>query len=331
MHLKQYVYRLLNMELEIAEIIKIFEREDERTVSQNTGLRFVCDDCGHGIFGEEDGYVFCAACGTTKSKSTLNCMIEFGQNNDGTRTHDRCGHAVNPLIPNAGMSTKIVSGRDDRIKQLQIWGSSNHKDQSKLRMLSVVYAKCTKSNVSMAIMREIETLAVEVCDRMIDLESVYRGKLRQGLIAACFFFAFKKTGNARSCSEIATLLDSDIIVVIRGLKLYSDLFQHKKLVYKDQTADLLEYLPRFCNRLHIPNELEQLMGNLCDSIGTKELLRNHTVEAKIAACIYFVINGINLEAKVSRQEISAVCNVSEMTIAKCLKELQTNMTLRVNR
>lgn len=313
---------------EIEDVLSKFEKEESQSASARCkGIVFLCKECGHQVFGEEDGYVFCAACGVTESKTLLNYEIEFSQTYGGRRIHDRCGQMVNPLLPHSGMSTVIVSGGDERIKRLQMWGSSNQKDQAKIRMLSMIYAKSSKANLNTATTREVETLAVEVCDRMVDIETVYRGKHRLGLIAACFFFAFKKTGSARSCNELADLLDVDVAIVIRGVGLYSDLFQHKQSVFDDQSINPLEFLPRFCNRLHIPSELEELIGQTCISAQSMNVLNNHAVEAKIAACIWFTLRAVDMDGRVSRREISMVCNVSEMTITKCCQELERVLEL----
>ena len=313
---------------EISHTLKKFDANMHSTSIRNVGsVSFVCEECGHDIFGEEDGYIFCAACGITKSKTLPNYEIEFSQNHAGRRTQDRCGQMVNPLLPHSGMSTVIVSGKDDRVKRLQMWGSSNHKDQAKIRMLSVIFAKSSRANLNQATMREVEILAVELCDRMVDIETVYRGKHRQGLIAACFFFGFKKKGNARSCNEIADLLDMDVALVNRGVKLYSDLFQHKRLVFDDLNISPLIYLPRFCNRLHIPSELEALIAKTCGEADSKNLLDNHAIEAKIAASIWFTIRAAKMEERISRHDISAVCNVSEATVAKCCTELEKILQL----
>lgn len=312
----------------IEDVLSKFEKEESRSAAvRSKGNVFMCEDCGHQVFGEEDGYVFCAACGVTESKTLLNYEIEFSQTYGGRRIHDRCGQMVNPLLPHSGMSTVIVSGGDERIKRLQMWGSSNQKDQAKMRMLSMIYAKSSKANLNTATMREVEILAVEVCDRMVDVETVYRGKHRLGLIAACFFFAFKKTGSTRSCNELADLLDVNVAIVIRGVKLYSDLFQHKRLVFDDQSINPLEYLPRFCNRLHIPLKLEELIGRTCGGVQSMNVLKNHAVEAKIAACIWFTLRAAEMDGRISRREISIVCNVSEMTIAKCCQELEGVLAL----
>ena len=317
--------------MEDTEILQALSRFEEKSHNlaavRCAGNVFVCEECDHNVFGEEDGYVFCAACGVTKSKTLLNYEIEFSQSFAGRRTHDRCGQVVNPLLPHSGMSTLIVGGSDERIKRLQMWGSSNHKDQAKLRMLTVIYAKSTKANLNTATMREVEILAVEVCDRMVDISTTYRGTHRQGLIAACFFFAFKKNGIARSCNEIADMLDADVAVVIRGVKLYSDLFQHKPLIFDDQGINPLDYLPRFCNRLHIPPELEELIGRTCVKAQSMKIFENHAVEAKIAACIWFTMRAVEMEERISRREISVISNVSEMTITKCCKELEKCLEL----
>ena len=312
---------------EITHALSRFEAGPESLPIRCAGNVFICEECGHRVFGEEEGYVFCAACGVTESKTLLSYEMEFSQKLAGRRTHDRCGQLVNPLLPHSGMSTIIVSGSDERVKKLQIWGSSNHKDQAKLRMLSVIYAKSSKANLNIATMREVEALAVEVCDRMVNVETVYRGKHRLGLIAACFFFAFKKKNITRSCNEVGDLLDVDVALVIRGVKLYSDLFQHKRLVFDDQSISPLEYLPRFCNRLHIPTELESLIGWACTEAGSINVLKNHAVEAKLAGCIWFIMKAVDMADRITRREISIVCNVSEMTINKCFKELEETLEL----
>ncbi len=313
---------------DLSQALAIFDDELQHPRSfRSAGSVFVCTECAHEVFGEEDGYIYCAACGVTKSKTLLNYEIEFSQNLAGRRGQDRCGQMVNPLLPRSGMSTVIVSGHDERVKRLQMWGSSNHKDQAKIRMLSMIYAKSSRANLNTAILGEIEILAAGVCDRMVDVDTIYRGKHRQGLVAACFFFAFKKTGNARSCNEVADLLDVDVSTVVRGVKLYSDLFQHKRIVFNDNSISPLEYLPRYCNRLHIPVELEGLIARTCGEEATMNVLKTHTAEAKIAACIWFAIKSTKLEKRISRQEISNVCNVSELTVAKCCKELEKVMEL----
>ncbi|KAA6422283.1 MAG: hypothetical protein FRX49_07753 [Trebouxia sp. A1-2] len=50
-------------------------------------------------------------------------------------------------------------------------------------------------------------LDTKVCDHMLASKSVLRGSKRQGIVAACVYFAFKKVDCVRSVGEVASLLD----------------------------------------------------------------------------------------------------------------------------
>ncbi len=290
-----------------------------------TGLEiFTCDDCENVGMDEVDGFMFCAACGSTKS-SIMDFSGEwrvFGTNRPDT---SRCGMPINPLLPNCNMSTVLVGGNNTYIKKLYKWGSMNHKDIAKYKVFVFIQDQASRVGISAAVINQAQKFAVQICDRMTATDNVLRGKNRRGLIAACLHFSFKKLGCPRAVREIANILNITPSHVTNGINLFSEMFMDKSIIVEDQTTTAEDLAPRYCNQLRLSARMTELVLEIAKKAMELDLFPTNVVEARTAACIMYVIgqsSASNANIASDKKRVSQVCGISQATIMKCCRKLE---------
>ena len=91
-------------------------------------------------------------------------------------------------------------------------------------------------------------------------------------------------------------------------------------------ADLCITLPssfieRYCSRLHITGELTMLSKFIAKKVEEQNLITDNIPHAIAAGILYFIIFNCNINN--SKQEIRQISGVSEVTINKCFKKLDS--------
>lgn len=79
------------------------------------------------------------------------------------------------------------------------------------------------------------------------------------------------------------------------------------------------YLHRLCCNLGIGDNIYKICQEICNIIEINKILSKHNPVSRITSVIYYVIIKYNIA--ITKQTISSVCNVSEVTINKCYSKL----------
>ncbi|DBA85451.1 TPA: hypothetical protein ACH3X2_006124 [Trebouxia sp. C0005] len=166
----------------------------------------MCGNCGYEGLDKTDGYFFCVECGHTKG-AVLDTSGEWHNFSSLQGDQGRCGTLTNPLLPQTALTTMIVGGSNSFMKKLHRWSSSNHRESTKYQIFAAIQQVASRNGVCNAVIHQAHQYIAEVCDHMLASKSVLRGSKRQGIVAACVYFAFKKVDCVRSVGEVASLLD----------------------------------------------------------------------------------------------------------------------------
>ena len=281
--------------------------------------QWTCEWCDNVGMDQVDGYVCCQRCGMTKD-SVFDYAAEWraigGKGDSG-----RCGMPTNPLLPNSSITTMLVGTGNFFVKKLHLWGSMNHREAAKYKLFTYIQSRATLFGMSPAIVNHTQQYIGQVCDRMVEDDTVFRGDNRRGIVAACLHYAFKTLNCPRGVQEVARILDVDQSCVTTGINLFSRLFADKDLIKKDKRTDPMEIVPRFCSQLGVPFEVEELVKATCAVIAKNGALDTNIVEAQAAACIWNSIKAAGIEKMITKKRVSATCGVSEVTIAKCCRRM----------
>lgn len=289
----------------------------------------MCNRCNiHGILINSTIYE-CQKCGDIL-ENILDDSAEWRfYGSDGSSKVDpvRCGTAVNHLLPKSSMATIMLNSTASsnysmrRTQKMHGWGSMTYKE----RCLNKVFQDISLRSLNGCILNSITKTAHEYYKKISELH-VSRGEIRKGLIAASVYMACKKVGVPRTTTEIAEIFQVSERCVNRGNKKFTEIWQlsgEPHIVYNDDCQSR-EYLVRFCSKLSTgDSEFLELATEISKIIKDSSLLEQNTPVSVSAA-------SINLSCKIlknniSRSEISKITNTSEVTIAKCAKELNNNI------
>lgn len=80
------------------------------------------------------------------------------------------------------------------------------------------------------------------------------------------------------------------------------------------------FIDRFCTRLNVPNDMIFLCNFIAKKIQTEFLLGEENTPQSLAAGIVFFVVRMN-ELSITKSDVRAVCNVSEVTLTKCAKKV----------
>ena len=235
----------------------------------------------------------------------------------------RCSLPVNTLLPQSSMSSTILSASSSnygmrRTQKIHSWGCMTYKE----RCLHNIFQDISLRSLNGCILNNISKTAHEFYKIVSELH-VSRGEIRKGLIAASLYMACKKLGVPRTTQEIADIFQVTERCVTRGNKKFTELWAlsgQSPIQYSDncQSSD---YIIRFCSKLDRGNdEFFQLSKNISDECNKKQLLKQNTPVSVAAASIFTAVNILKLP--ISRGDVSKIANTSEVTISKCVKELQ---------
>ena len=83
----------------------------------------------------------------------------------------------------------------------------------------------------------------------------------------------------------------------------------------------ISFIERYCSKLNISTELTSVCKFVAKKVQDQNLITDNIPHAITAGIIYFVAYNCNLN--VTKQDIRTMSGVSEVTINKCFKKLET--------
>jgi len=163
--------------------------------------------------------------------------------------------------------------------------------------------------------------------KKISEKKTFRGLNRDGIIAASIYVSCRINRFPRTAKEIATMFNLDNTSATKGCKnaisiineLEHDMENGDKTSLCHTTP--LSFIDRYCSRLSINIELTNLCKFIAMRIQHNNLIPENTPHSIAAGIVYFVAQMCNLN--VSKRNVNRVSEISEVTINKCYKKLET--------
>lgn len=241
-----------------------------------------------------------------------------GTENAKQKDPSRCGMPMNELLPQGSMSTFVAAPhggknyRDlSRISKYQMWGAMPYKERSLFHAIDHLTVKAVNSGISQSIIDDAKVLYKQLSDSHMS-----RGENRSGLLASSIYVACKNNGVPRSAKEVAKMFGIDSVVITRNCKKFQEIM-HLRL----QSSQPSDFVLRFCSLLSLPVDLQETCAGLVKTIQDRDLMRGCSPPSVVAGCIAYMVARHKLS--VTKKEIAAVCGVSDVTISKCLKRLDS--------
>jgi transcription initiation factor TFIIB len=163
--------------------------------------------------------------------------------------------------------------------------------------------------------------------KKISEAKTFRGLNRDGIIAASIYVAARLNNYPRTAKEIATIFNLDNTSATRGCKNAISIINELEHEMDNGDKTTLckttphSFIERYCSRLNINQELTRLCSFIALRIQSNNLIPENTPHSIAAGIIYFVAQECNLN--VTKKQVNEVSEISEVTINKCYKKLES--------
>jgi len=295
------------------------------------GNREYCELCQYSLEFSEEGFLTCtnSKCGIIY-KDIIDHSPEwryYGADDNHQTDPTRCGMPVNPLLEESSYGCKVLcigksSYEMQKIRRYTEWQSMPHKEKTQYEDFQRITTYANNAGISKKIIDDAKSYHKKISN----YEQSFRGDNKDGLIAASIYISCRINNYPRTSKELATIFCLDITSATQGCKtaqtilnkLENDMANKDKTLFcKTKPEDFIE---RYCSKLSINNELTKLCQFIAIKIEKKNLMPENTPDAIAAGIIYFIANLCKLN--VSKKEVRAVSEKSEVTINKCFKKLE---------
>lgn len=240
----------------------------------------------------------------------------------------RCGMPVNILLPESSVGSSISysnkSFEMNQIRKMQNWNGMPYKERSLYKVFLVIQNTCEVNNIPSIIINEAKSIY-----KIVATTKISRGSNRDGIIAACVYFACKHCSVPRSSKEIAGMFKITVNVMTKGVKKCQEIIymnkSNKDRLSFSNTIKPSDFIERFCNKLEIDEIKTEKILKLCDIIIKNNIISENTPPSIASGCIFYFTKREKMD--ISKKDISTVCKISEVTINKCSKLIEDKSDL----
>ncbi len=231
----------------------------------------------------------------------------------------RCGDPANVLMPGTQLNTYIGKGGSARQQRVHQWYNVSVKE----RNLHKIYTEFQQVASTTTICNDTVMCATELYRRLQDEmdnrnTGTKRCNVRQGLKAACLYYACKRLHTPHERKDIAAMFDCTSKIVTRGCNTFLDVMGDE-FVYMDPVKPS-DFATRFCNLLGIsyPDELQ--IVKLLKAVAALDVMADNTPTSIAAGCIYFFSVEHNLG--LNKVTIRDKCGTSPAIVTKVYSKLR---------
>lgn len=290
-----------------------------------------CDACGFRLMITENGFPTCTnmKCGIIY-KTALDYSPEwrfYGAEDKNTSDPARCGNPMNPLLMETYFGCKIIcDGKSSyemrKIRKWTEWVSVPHKEKSLYEEFQFINIMAQNAGIP-----KIFIDYAMIIHKDISEQKLFRGLNRDGIKAASIYISCRLNGCPRTAFEIAEIFNLDKQSATNGCSNAVNILQNiERNVDISQKSVLTAALPssfieRFSSKIGLPYELVVLSKFISKTVESNNLICDNTPQS-IAAGIIFLISVV-CSLNIPKSEIRIVCGVSEVTINKCFKKLDS--------
>lgn len=300
-------------------------------VFRASGERETCDCCDSALFVTDEGFL---ACTNTTCGVIYTDMIDqgaewrfYGADDNQGSDPTRCGMPTNPLLKESSIGCKVLcppksSYEMRKIRRYNEWHSMPYKEKSQHDESQRIMLLANQAGISKCIIDD----AKRYHQKLSEAKS-FRGLNREGIIAATIYISARLNNCPRTAKEIATIFHLDNTSATKGCKNATSIINELELDMNNEDKTVLcnttpvSFIERYCSKLNINNELTKLCKFIALRIDKNNLIPENTPHSIAAGIVYFVSQEFNLN--VSKKSVNMVSEISEVTINKCHKKLET--------
>ena len=291
--------------------------------------------------------VVCKSCGTLY-RPNIDSSAEyrfFGVDDRSSLDPCRVGAPIDSRFPHSTLGTiilnKTVGGNKSnriamaRVRRFHTWNLLPYKERSLLQVFEQLSLTATNNGIDIRTIDVAKALyirLVEHCDK--------RGMSRTSVVASCIYSALKMIGQPRKPKEISEIFHLSSTQFTKSFKYFQEVLSmaNQRGLLNDvvipanmSSTKAADYVSQPLSKLPISRNLAMILKENAIRIANEaerlEICPENMPPSLAAGVIAFVLtysmpdssnSGINLE------RIASVCDISEGTLNKCLKKLESN-------
>ena len=306
--------------------------ENVKTVTEN----WSCPQCESAAAVEEiNEEMICRTCGTVLETLILQGPeYRWFGSEDRNPDPSRCSCPINPLLPESSLGTTVLvkanhSREMQKIKRYHLWNQTHHRERTLWNIFDSLQIRGVNAGVSLAVVEEAKRLYHEV-----SRDVVVRGTQREALLASCLYEALKTCHSPRRPCDIAKIFKIETNQITKGIKQFQNLFEraqrkdgHSSDTIRDQllkSCTYKDFVEPFLQNLHFTREkhlaVTEMVHEICERIEEWGLVPENTPPSLTATAITMAVKHLAYTKTI--KEVAGACDISAVTIQKCLKRLQ---------
>ena len=300
-------------------------------VYRSVGQRENCDLCESSVCFTEDGFLACCnpKCSVIYTDS-VDQSAEwrfYGAEDSNSSDPTRCGMPINPLLVESSYGCKVIcqgasSYEMRKIRRYTEWQSMPYKEKSQYDEFQRITVIAHNAGIPKIIIDEALRFHKKISEH-----KTFRGLNRDGIIAASIYISCRTNGCPRTAKEIATIFTLDNTSATKGCKNAIGIINEiEHDMHNNEKTNLgktnpVSFIERYCSRLNINQELTKCCIFVALRIHKNNYIPENTPHSIAAGIIYFVSQICNLN--ISKKDVNKISEISEVTINKCFKKLET--------
>ena len=320
---------------------------------EESGGEWSCTNCetDEHIKTENDA-VLCVRCGEV-FEYILDQGPEYRWFSGDDRNMDptRVGAPQNPLLPESSLGTTMILRKNHgnamrKIKRYHTWNLMPYRERNLWGIFEGLHVRAINAGIGLGVLEEAKRLYAQLSSLC-----VCRGTQKEALLAACLYEGLKRSNTPRRPKDIGTIFQINIRYVTKGLKQFANLLdmderigvkkkepQETVVVEKPvsvesrrakwdsvscSTTTYEHYIEPFISKLeaprHLTGTLVVLTRQICARADDMGICPENTPPSLTAAALALACNSLNIQKTI--QDIAGVCDISVVTLHKCLKRL----------
>lgn len=303
----------------------------ETTESELSNTSNLCKTCDSVLIIMEDGFPTCTnrSCGII-CRNTLDYSPEwrfFGADDKNTNDPTRCGNPINPLLVESSFGCKLLcntktSYEMKKISKWTSWQSMPYKEKSLYDEFQFITIMAQNAGIPKIFIDDAMSIHKDISE-----QKMFRGLNRDGIKSASIYISCRLNGCPRTAHEIAEIFKLDKPSATKGCSMAVNILSNiERNISTEFQSDLCtttpsSFIERFCSMLGINGELTMLSKFIANKIEKNNIITDNTPHAIAAGIIYFVSQSCKLS--VTKTDIYVKCGVSEVTINKCFKKMES--------
>lgn len=337
---------------------RILDYFDKHIEPQEEGEEsyWYCDACetDENIQTQNDN-VLCTKCGQI-FENVLDQGPEYRWFSSDERGSDptRVGAPQNPLLPESSLGTTMLLRKHHgnamrKIKRYHTWNLMPYRERNLWGIFEGLHVRAVNAGIGVGVLEEAKRLYAQ-----LSILCVCRGTQKEALLAACLYESLKRSGTPRRPKDIATIFQINIRHVTKGLKQFANLLDMDERIGQKKeplavapvaataavpvsvesrrakwdtisrsTTTYEHYVEPFVSKLEAPRHLTgtliALTRQICARADDMGICPENTPPSLTAAALALACAALSIQKTI--QEIAAVCDISVVTLHKCLKRL----------